>query len=238
MRLMAPAVRHVCPKTSMSLPIRTALLASSLLAPIALASNTALEDTFRAFSHCDDRFFSSLHTHAEAWKKHVSLKSSRNVSWIPVRSRAYVEADSVPLRHTPQVAGVKLLAYFDKSVDLDLLGNYLFWGFVVEGRPEQVAQRLRPLIDHGEYLAPMAGMHARAEVRKDGRWQLLTTPPGDAPGKTRLERVLILEPDEGSQGRKTRVTCTLQGAVDGAVMAQFRPDIPAADHPGRTLPAP
>ncbi len=214
----------------MKLPTRTALLATSLLAPIALASNTALEDTFRAFSRCDDQFFASLHTHSAAWKKHVPLKSAKGASWIPVRSRAYVEADSVPLRNAPQVAGVKLLSYFDKSVDLDALGNYLFWGFVVEGRPDQVAQRLRPLIDRGDRLLPMAGMLARGEVRKDGHWELVVTPPGDAPGRNRLERVLIVEPDEGSAGRRTRVTCTLQGAVDGLVMAQLRPDIPVAEH--------
>ncbi|MNV80814.1 hypothetical protein D3C71_1744390 [compost metagenome] len=81
----------------------------------------------------------------------------------------------------------------------------------------------------------MAGMHARGEVRIDGRWQLVKSPPGDAPGRTRLERVLILEPDEGSKGRRTRVTCTLQGAVDGAVMAQYRPDIAPADYPEQAM---
>lgn len=215
---------------------RIALLASSLLAPIALASNTALEDTFRAFSRCDDQFFASLHTHSAAWTKHVPLKSAKGASWIPVRNRAYGESDSVPLRHAPEVAGVKLLAYFDKSVDLDVLGNYLFWGFVVEGSPDRVAQQLRPLIDRGEHLLPMGGLHARAEVRKVDRWELVKAPPGDAPGKTRLERVLLVEPDEGSQGRRTRVTCTLQGAVDSAVMALYRPDIPPADHPSAPAP--
>jgi len=220
----------------MNLLTRTALLASSLLAPIALASNTALEDTFRAFSRCDDQFFASLHTHSAAWSKHVALKSAKSASWIPVDNRAYGESASVPLRHAPQIAGVKLLAYFDKSVDLDALGNYLFWGFVVEGSPERVAQQLRPLIDRGEHLLPSGGLHARAEVRNGGRWELFKNPPGDAPGRARLERVLILEPDEGSQGKRTRVTCTLQGAVDDAVLALYRPDIPTTDYPGQRVP--
>lgn len=220
----------------MNLLTRTALLASCLLAPIALASNGALEDTFRAFSHCDEQFFASLHKHSAAWSKHASLESVKNVSWIPVRDRAYGQSASVPLRHTPQVAGVKLLAYFDKSVDLDVLGNYLFWGFVVEGSHDQVAKQLRPLIDRSEHLLPVSGLHARGEVRNDGRWELVDAPPGDAPGRTRLERVFILEPDEGSQGKRTRVTCTLQGAVDAKVLARFRPDIPASDYPEQRLP--
>lgn len=219
----------------MNLLTRTALLASSLLAPIALASNVALEDTFRAFSHCDDQFFTSLHRHSAAWSKHAPLDSTKNVSWIQVQDRAYGQSASVPLRHTPQVAGVKLLAYFDKSVDLDVLGNYLFWGFVAEGSPEQVARQLRPLIDRSEHLLPVSGLHARGEVLKDGRWQLVAAPPGDAPGRTRLERVFLLEPDEGSGGKRTRVTCTLQGAVDARVLAQFRPDIPASDYPEQRL---
>lgn len=210
---------------------RTAFLASCLLlAHAAHASNAALEETFKTFTRCDAQFFASLHTHSAAWKKHAPLKSAGNISWIPVRNRVYGESDSVPLRNAPQVAGVALVSYFDKSVELDVLGNYLFWGFIVEGSPDQVARQLRPLIDRGASLLPLGGLQARAEVRKNGRWELVSAPPGDAPGRTRLERVLILEPDEGSRGGKTRVTCTLQGAIDGAVMTELRPDIPAADH--------
>ncbi|MCD2512067.1 hypothetical protein [Comamonas endophytica] len=215
----------------MNLLTRTALLASSLLAPIALASNVALEESFKAFSHCDERFFLSLHRNSAAWSKHVPLDSLKDVSWIPVQDRAYGQSASVPLRHTPQVAGVKLLAYFDKSVDLDVLGNYLFWGFVVEGSPDEVAGKLRPLIHRSEHLLPVSGLHARGEVRKGAQWEVVAAPPGDAPGRTRLERIFILEPDEGSQGKRTRVTCSLQGAVDAEVLAEFRPDIAAADHP-------
>jgi hypothetical protein len=211
---------------------RTALFTASLmLATAGQASQGALDATFKAFTRCDGEFFSSLHAHSGAWRKHTVLKSAKSASWIPVSNRAYSEANSVPLRNAPQVAGVKLLSYFDKSVDLDMLGNYLFWGFVVEGSPDKVAQQLRPLIAQSEYLLPFKALYARGEVRKDGVWQLVTPLAGDAPGKARLERVLLLEPDEGSLGRKTRVTCTLQGAVDGAVMAQLRPDIPAADYP-------
>ena len=210
---------------------RTALLFCNLLLTTALqAGNDELDATFRAFTRCDAQFFASLHTHSAVWKKHAPLKSAGNISWIPVRNRVYGESDSVPLRNAPQVAGVKLVSYFDKSVELDVLGNYLFWGFIVEGSPDQVARQLRPLIDRGASLLPLGGLHARAEVRKNGRWELVSAPPGDAPGRTRLERVLILEPDEGSRGGKTRVTCTLQGAIDGAVMTELRPDIPAADH--------
>ncbi len=213
-------------------PTRTALLLSSLLlAPTLQAGNGALDATFKAFTRCDGTFFSRLHAHAPAWKKHVGLKSAGSISWIPVGERAYNEANFAPLRNAPQVGGVKLLSYFDKSIDLDLLGNYLFWGFVVEGSPDKVAQQLRPLIDQAAHLKPVNALYARGEVRKDGLWQPVATLSGDAPGRSRLERVLILEPDEGSQGGRTRVTCTLQGAVDSAVMTELRPDIPAADHP-------
>lgn len=214
----------------MKLPNCTVLLASALLlSSIAQASDAPLAETLRAFTNCDAGFFASLQTHNDAWKARVPLRHEKNTTWIAVENRASNSANSVPIRNTPQVAGMKLLSYFDESSDLGSLGYYFFWGFIVEGSTQEVAQHLTPLIEHPEQLQQLDSTYVRSEVKDGDRWRAIKPLPG-APGTTRLERVLLLEP-AGSQGAQTRVSCSLQGAVDGASLAELRPDIPAADYP-------
>ncbi|HWV09113.1 MAG TPA: hypothetical protein VN156_06205 [Pseudomonas sp.] len=219
----------------MKLPHRATLLAAALLLPTLVhASDKALTDTLSAFTQCDASFFSSLQTHRAAWDALVPLKHDQNASWIAVENRNRDGQDSVTIQGTPQVAGMKLVSYFDQSVDLDELGYYLFWGFIVDGRPDQVAQQLAPLLKHPEQLQPLGPTFVRSELRQGNSWQVIQPLKG-APGTSRLERVLLLEP-ESPQSKRTRLSCSLQGATDKAAFAEVRPDIPASDYP-QSVPA-
>lgn len=212
-----------------------ALAAYLLLPATSHADDTAVEQTFRAFSRCDATFFASLHTHAATWQNHAPLKQGKNIRWIFVRNRALPSTSTEPLLDAPQVGGFTLLSYFDSFDDLAELGRYLFWGFIVDGPMEQVARGLRPYIAGQEQLQFVDGTYARAEKRLDGRWEPVVAEPGIIPGTRVLERVLILEPYEDAPRTQTRVSCTLQGAVDQPVLEELRPDIPPAEYP---LPLP
>lgn len=215
---------------SMKTSNRTALLFAALLIPsIAQAGDASLVDTFTEFTDCDAGFFASLHGHSDIWKAHVPLGHGENTSWIAVENRTSKSANSVLIRNTPEVAGLELLSYFDEVSDLGSLGVYLYWGFIVEGRTAEVAKRLTPLMKNSELLQQVESSYVRSEVKEDGRWQTIKPTPG-APGTTRLERVLILEP-EGPEDALTRISCSLQGAVDNSSLAELRPDIPATDYP-------
>ncbi|MGE8498908.1 MAG: hypothetical protein ACN6O6_15480 [Pseudomonas sp.] len=214
----------------MKLPHRAALLASVLLLPaIAQANDKPLVETLSAFTQCDASFFSSLQTHRASWEALVPLKHEKHASWIAVENRTKEGKDTVPIQGTPHVAGMKLVSYFDQSADLDDLGNYLFWGFIIDGSPDQVARQLAPLLKHPEQLKPLGPTFVRSELRLGDRWQLIQPLKG-APGTARLERVLLLEAD-GRQPDRTRLSCSLQGATDKAAYAEVRPDIPATDYP-------
>lgn len=215
----------------MNLPTLTAFLASVLLLPsIAQASDALLDETLKAFTRCDTSFFASLETHSDAWKAYAPLQHGKNAAWIAVKNRSHTSGNSVPLRNVPPVAGMKLLSYFDESTDLGSMGHYFYWGFMVEAHPDEVAQRLTPLIEHPDLLQKVDSGYVRSELKYGDRWLNIKPQPGSAPGTTRLERVLLLEP-EGPQGAQTRVSCSLQGAVDGPLLAQLRPDIPPTEYP-------
>lgn len=215
---------------SMNLANRTALLASTLLlSSITHASSNELSDTLKAFTNCDASFFTSIHAHSNAWEKHVPLERAGEVAWIAVENRARRTANSVPVRGAPEVAGLKLLSYSDESSDLGSMGYYFFWGFIAEGSTKEVAQHLSSLIDHPEHLQALGQTYVRSEIKDGNRWRPVKPIPG-APGTERLERVLLIEP-VGGQTSRTRITCSLQGAVDAATLAELRPDIPETDYP-------
>lgn len=132
---------------------------------------------------------------------------------------------------TPKVGSLTLLSYFDSIDDLDALGRYLFWGFIVKGPLGQVTQRLRPFIARQEQLQQVEGTFVIAEERKGGRWQVVKPQPGRIPGTRLLERSLILERDDDSPPTLARVSGTLQGAVYEPVLMELRPDIPHAEYP-------
>ncbi len=207
------------------------LLASALLLPtVAQASDAALTETLKAFTRCDASFFASLNTHRDAWGAFASLNQEKEAAWITVKKRGSSPENSVPLRGTPTVAGMKLLSYVDESSDLGRLGHYYYWGFIVEGGVDEVAKRLAPLMEHPGQLQNVGSSYVRDELKVGDQWRVIQPQPDTAPGSKRAERVLIIEA-EGKQGTQSRVNCSLQGGVDGAMLAQLRPDIAPADYP-------
>lgn len=208
------------------------LLASALLLPsIAHAGDAALDDTLKAFSRCDASFFSSLKAHSDAWKAYAPLKQDKDAAWIPVANRSSRSGNTVALRDLPPVAGMKLLSYFDESTNLGNAGYYFYWGFMVDGSPDDVAKRLSPLLEKPALLKKIDTAYVRSELRFRDNWLSIEPMPGVAPGKSRVERVLLLEPE----GAQTRLSCSVQGAVDAALLVQLRPDIPPAEYPQTRL---
>ncbi|MGX5795684.1 hypothetical protein ACWHY4_18190 [Pseudomonas sp. E2-15] len=204
-------------------------LAAAVLPSLAHADDAALTDTLKAFTRCDASFFSSLNTHRDAWQAYAPLKQEKNFTWIAVKNRADRKADQVPVS-APPIAGLKLLSYADEVADLGPLGRYYYWGFIVDGGVDEVAQRLAPLLEQPGSLQKGDKEYTRSELKVGNGWQAIKPQPGKAPGTRQVERVLIVEP-QGKQGTQSRVSCSVQGGVNAGLLALLRPDIAPVDYP-------
>lgn len=205
------------------------LLAAAVLPSLAHADDAALTDTLKAFTRCDASFFTSLNTHRDAWQAYAPLKQEKDFTWIAVKNRADRKAGQVPIS-APPIAGLKLLSYADEVTDLGPLGLYYYWGFIVDGGVDEVAQRLAPLLEQPGSLQKGDKEYTRSELKVGNRWQSINPQPGKAPGTRQVERVLIVEP-QGKQGTQSRVSCSVQGGVNAGLLAQLRPDIAPVDYP-------
>jgi len=210
---------------------RLTLLATALLLiPTAGAANGPLEETFTAFARCDGSFFRSLHGHADTWRSHARLATDGSNSWIEVGDRGS-EENAVVLRNAPSLSGLRLETYFDRSVQLGTLGGLLHWGFTVDAPLEVTRKRLLPLVEHPERVHSGPKSSARSEFRAGGEWRLGLAMDEAATQEKVIDRMLLLTSEAPG---KTTVSCYLQGALDGPLLEQLRPDIPRTDHP---LPA-
>lgn len=217
----------------MKLPFPATLLACALLLPsLAHAADAPLTDTLKAFTRCDAEFFSKLHAHRDEWKAYAPLEVDKENAWIAVRNRASDKENSVPIS-TPPIVGLKLLSYSDISAEMDELGNYYYWGFTVQGSVDEVARLMVPLMPQPALLQRAGNGYVRSEVKDGNTWRAIVAQPSTAPGTQRVERLLLIEP-EAKQRDQTRVSCSVQGGVDGALLARLRPDIAPANYPQRT----
>lgn len=205
----------------------TLLVTALLLIPTAGADNGPLEETFTAFARCDGSFFRSLHTHADTWRSHARLATDDSNSWIEVGDRGS-EQNAVVLRNAPSVSGLRLETYFDRSVQMGTLGGLLHWGFTVDAPLEVARKRLLPLVDHPEQVHSGPKSSVRNEFRAGGEWHLGFSEDEPTLQKKVVDRMLLLTSEAPG---KTTVSCYLQGALDGPLLAELRPDIPRTRHP-------
>lgn len=216
---MSKTIKRICCIIGMSVSVLTS------------AHADVFEDTFRDFTSCDASIFQTLNREAKAWESVAALERLENYSWIKVRNR-YEDADNhTDFTDPPTVAGLKLLSYFDETSDLDNMGLYYYWGFMVSGNVEDVLQKLKPLIHSNERLRRDGAMYARTEIKVPGsRWLPFATSSNTPAGLRKIERVFLIEPHE-TRKDVVRVSCSLQGGVTADVLKELRPDIAPKDYP-------
>ncbi len=195
----------------------------SLLAPPASAQMA--ENTLREFTRCNSSFFSALATDTATQQAIGPVERKDGIAWIKVKDRKNAPANQVDFNPAITVGGLKLLGYFDEISDMEELGHYYYWGFVVEGSVENVIGNLRPLVSDADRLRGSGSDYARTELKSgNSDWRAVHTGSGTVPAANTIERAFIVEPMENNKNA-TRVSCSLQGSVSAQVLKTERPDL-------------
>ena len=212
-------------------------LAMLLGVPV-IAGAQVVENSFRDFAKCDASFFHTLSREAATWGALAPIETRGDVSRIKVGDRNNDDVNHVTFSTPFTISGLKVLSYFDRVSDLDKLGLYYYWGFMVEGDINDVIHKLRPLI----YQSPQlywAGddIYARNEAKVlEGPWKPFPIKSGVPTGLMMTERAFIIEAED-KKNNVTSVSCSLQGGVTGQLLAEVRPDIEPKDYPKQLAPA-
>ena len=208
---------------------KAAMAVISLLASQAHAQISS--DLFNTFSRCDATFFKQLALQSINHLDDSFVRVENGYAWIQVPSRTAEGQTRATLPSGITLGGLPVLEYLDDIIDLGKDGLYLTWGFVLQAQPEQVQQALAPYIYQNTRLKPIDGSYVRVEVKRgNGPWTVDSNPVHQAVGLAKTEKVFQIEADD-EQGKRTLVSCSLQGKVTPDILREIRPDIPASQYP-------
>ncbi|WP_420992413.1 hypothetical protein ACKI2N_030050 [Cupriavidus sp. 30B13] len=251
----APARRPLAKRQFMNKPFPTrrppfrmaaCVAVISLLSTPDWANATPDEALFRVFSSCDQSFFEKLHAEKPQWSGRMTLSTGKGIAYPAVENRRYERINWQALPRPLIVGGVKLVAYHDAKDEFPGprgLSKRVFWGFLAEGEPAELAEKLKPFVQDAERLRPATGVDWPAWIRgefrlstdlADGQWEKAEIPLGEVPKAGTVERILLIEPTETGPGLKlvsgmSTVECSLQGDFAPALLQRLRPDLDDAE---------
>ena len=194
---------------------------------------TPPEQLLTEFSRCDASFFQSLRD-ARLPAGTVRLSDYGPVKAPTVMSPLQEGGNYQAFENPLVVNGVRLVGYYNQAQSMKDVGNFLFWGFVADGTPDDVAKKLKPLIVDNARFVPQGKAITRAEIRRVGdpigQWRTEgLTGPGVATPFGFVDRVLMVDTGDSTPplAGHTTVFCSLQGTVTAPLLQVYRPDLNA-----------
>lgn len=188
----------------------------ALIAACGVAAAQA-ETLPQSLLHCDSRFFNEIKAQNNVLKNSAPLVVSGQYAWIaPAKDGSETTWFTQPLK----VQQLTLSGYYQSESDLEEMGKYYYWGFIIDESPDAVVAAMPEArwqkSDDGYFTAPMI------KTPRDKDWTVNNTAvSGIAPAKDSVEKLAILSDHNG----KSLLTCTVQGAVTDDILLSLRPDL-------------
>lgn len=192
------------------------LPALALLAACGAQATTLTDSLMR----CDSTFFSEIQAQKNSLKNTAPLVISGKHAWFAPQKNG---EETTWFTQPVKTQGLTLSGYYLSQSDLEEMGKYYFWGFIIDETPAAVVAAMPQAGWQKTGDTYMASPMIRGPQDKD--WVANTTAvSGIAPAKGSIEKLALLEEHNG----KTLLTCTVQGAVTDAVLLPLRPDLAGA----------
>lgn len=188
--------------------------------------------TVAAFAQCDSSFFTLLGASPQLLGADVKI-ASRGAAAAPAVPDPLAEAGRLQIfSKAINASGLRLLAWRTEVTHDVSLGSFLFWGFDVQGSPDDVAGVVNRMVPPTQRLLKLGADWVRPEYRRIGdpidQWRR-GGQSGAVTEKGTVERVLLVEAHETS-GR-SKLYCTVQGSLSPTLLERIRPDLPPSMYP-------
>jgi len=193
-------------------------LALLVLTTATAAQAQSLSDSLLS---CDSHFFSELYAQ-QAKFKHVApiaTDKQKHAWFVPPKDGGNYVWFAQPVRDDK----LTISGYYTSYDDFKDMGEYYFWGLIIDESPEIVMAALSTTQWHkagDEYFSnPM--------IKRTGEheWQINAgAASGIAPAKGAAEKITLLNAYNG----KTQLFCSVQGSVTNDELLALRPDLQEA----------
>lgn len=204
------------------------------------AQTSVADAAIKDLSLCDATVFQTIKKYESVFRDHGPLESRGNIAYWKVTDRT-ADDKNVVIFDKALESNVSLIGYFDEITDLEAMGQYYSWGFLVKGSPDTTAAAIKPLVSGGSRFRRDGEVFVRSEIRDialpNGSWiasDKLSS--GTIPKSHTIERVFLVEPAGDKYPGISRVGCSLQGNIPIEILASERPDIePKVPSPSSTV---
>ncbi|RKS87770.1 hypothetical protein DES39_1013 [Orbus hercynius] len=199
------------------------LCCSALLSQVAYANNN-IQSVIDAFTNCDSSFFYQLKSNAESFEDITNLVIQDDIAYIPVDD---ITADDGNINYFLQplpYRGLTIVGYQNIAIETLSLGQYYYWGFVIDGTVDSVKQSLDQLSwQKYNITSYVANPLTYDRKNKQQGWQ--NNPyvvDGIIPRIWTIEKSLYLEPINENQ---VHLVCSMQGDITKSLLDSIHPDI-------------
>ncbi|MFT7771883.1 hypothetical protein [Roseateles sp.] len=204
------------------------LLCSLALAGAAKAAS-AQGGLMAGLSRCDAGFFQLLAEQTQALRPQGEVRPRAAAATFIVPSLTQEGQRRLMFGQPLQLHGLTVVGYLDELTPIPG-GVDVSWGFLVRGKPADIAAALKGIIWDGRRLRHEAegDYFVRSEIWRHEQpaagWAKEATVNGP-PKRATVERVFMIEAYEDEPGL-ARAACSLQGDVTREMLLQLRPDFP------------
>lgn len=202
-------------------------ICSALVSQPALADNN-IQSVIDAFTNCDNSFFYQLKNNAQSFDGITELVNKKDISYIPVNNVSSDDGYTHYFTKPIQYRGLNITGYKNIYIETSFLGQYYYWGFVIDASNEAVMQSLKQLpwqqYNTASYIA---NPKIYDRQQKDLSWQ--NDPyaiDGVIPRLFTVEKALHLESVTDTQ---VNLICSIQGDMDTDLLYAIRPDMKYID---------
>lgn len=181
----------------------------------------------KELSKCDRGFFEKLGENKRELEKLSPMRSLGRSASFKVPSPEHRTNSRVMFEQPLEVAGLKVVGYFDEVLDLPNGMSSYSWGYLMAATVQEAATRLHGLVWDPMRLRKDGPVFVRSEIwsydKPEAGWARATTESG-VPKRGTVERVLLIEPYDGEDSF-IRFGCSIQGNITEPLLREIRSDL-------------
>ncbi|OCG03156.1 hypothetical protein [Gilliamella sp. wkB112] len=190
-------------------------------------TQTNTDNLIDTFLKCDAQFFKELAKNKTSFEQFFELATTDNVAYIPVENIQKNDKNSVIFKKPFYYKGLSITGYKNIFVETPFLGQYFYWGFIINNDIDKVQSSLNN-INWSKYSSNSYSANAQIYDRKNKSINWENNPysiDGVVPRQGTIEKSLYLEPISNNQ---IQLLCSIQGDLTKDILYTIRPDIKPA----------
>ena len=200
----------------------------SLVVTVGASAQGTSPDLFiRELSRCDHTFFEKLWENKNDMEKLAPMRSLGHSASFKVPAPEHRTNSRVMFESPAEVAGVKVVGYFDEVLDIPNGMSSYSWGYLIAGTVQEAATKLHSLVWDPMRFKKNGSVFVRSEIwahdKPEAGWARVTAESG-VPKRGTVERVLLVEPYDG-ESSFIRFGCSIQGNITEPLLRSIRPDL-------------